>query len=145
MADPTTFVSPATDDTGVVVTFLEPRNGDTPPAAAAFLVGRNYDQGSTDTSWRIHRLPLDPPTTASVELPAGSYVESGQKIIVPGVPLEGGARAFANGEEILIEVDYDNLSMAITIPDDVEGDLAVTVVTSSPELPGVRAFAVTVR
>lgn len=140
----TTFVTPSTDDAGQVVTILDARDGDSTPAAIAFLTGWSGEQGSPGTMW-IHRLPLDPPTTDTVGLPAGAYVEAGQDIVVPGVPLEGGARAFLDDREVPVEVDHQDLTMTIAIPEDVEGDVAVTVVTSSPELPGVRAFAVTVR
>lgn len=139
----TTFVLPSTDEGIYVVTVFDPRTAETAPAAMAFLTGRNLEPDRPGT-W-IYRLPLDPPTTATVDLPADSYVQPGQDIVVPGVPLEGGARAFVDDEEVPVEVDYDNLRMTITIPDDVAGDVAVTVLTSSPELPGIRAFAVTVR
>lgn len=139
-----TFVVPSTGEGGQVVTVLDARTDENPPAAIAFLTGWSDEQGSPGHMW-IHRLPLQSPTDAEVDLPAGAYVQPGQDIVVPGVPLEGGARAFLNDQEVPVEVDYDNLDMTISIPDDVEGDIAVTIVTSSPELPGVRAFAVTVR
>lgn len=140
----TTFVVPSTDEGGQVVTVLDARQGENAPAAIAFLTGWSGEQGNAGTMW-IQRLPLDSPTTDTVDLPAGSYVQRGQDIVVPGVPSEGGARAFIGDQEVPVEVDYDNLVMTITIPDDADGDVAVTIVTPSPELPGVHAFAVTVR
>lgn len=140
----TTYVTPSTDEASQVVTVLDARTGENPPAAIVFLTGWSAEQGSPGEMW-IHRLPLQEPTTDKVDVPAGSYVAPERKIVVPGVPVEGGARAFVNEQEIPVGVDYENLTMTITIPTDAEGDISVTVVTSSPELPGVRAFAVTVR
>jgi hypothetical protein len=135
-----TFVMPSTDGEGQVVTVLDARSGDNPPAAVAFLTGMTDDR----TGMAIHRLPVQAFTAETVDLPAG-YVQQGLEIAVPGVPVEGEARAFINEQEVPVEIDYDNMNVSVSIPADALGDVAVTVVTSSPELPGVRAFAVTVR
>jgi hypothetical protein len=34
--------------------------------------------------------------------------------------------------------------MTITLPEDVEGDVAITLSTATPELPGAHAFALTI-
>lgn len=140
----TTFVTPSTDEAGQVVTVLDARTGEKPPTAIAFLTGWIDEQGNPG-DMLIQRLPVQGPTTNSVDLPAGSYAAPGQEIVVLGIPLEGGARAFVNDQEIPVEVDHKNLTMTISIPAGAKGDIAVTVVTSSPELAGVFAFAVTVR
>lgn len=134
-----------------VVTVLAPRSGDEPPAAVAFLVGTSEDwTGGVERTepgrlW-IHRLPtvgVGPDSEANVA--AGGFVEPGQRIVVPGVPVEGDARAYLGGQEIPLAVDNTELTMSFTIPDDAEGDVAVTISTATPELPGVHAFAWTVR
>jgi len=124
-----------------VVTLLAPRNGGDPPVAVAFLMGGSEEQGEPGTMW-IHRLP-DLDDVADPEI-AGSFAEPGQTIVVPGVPVEGGARAYVDGREIAVDVDHVHLTMAIKLPDDVEGDVAITLSTAAPELPGARAFALTV-
>lgn len=140
----TTFVTPSTDDAGQVVTVLDARSGEDPPAAIAFLTGWSAEQGDAGELW-IHRLPLQEAATDAPELPAGSYAAPGQDIVVRGLPVEGGARAFVGEREIPVDVDHERFTMTVTIPADAEGDIAVTLVIASPELPAVRAFAVTVR
>lgn len=124
-----------------VVTVLAPRDGDEPPVAVAFLTG--FPRGQSDPeAMRIQRLPQrDGPTEPDV---AWSFAESGQQIEVPGFPVEGGARAYINSREIVIDVDHENFTMTITLPEDVEGDVAITVSTSTPELPDAHAFALTI-
>jgi hypothetical protein len=122
-----------------VVTVLAPRHGDDPPVAVAFLVG-GLEQ-DPETVW-IHRLPAT--GDGSMQGLAGSRVEPGQEIVIPGVPIEGGARAFVGRDEIPVAVDLENSTMAITVPEGVDGDIAVTISTATPELPGADAFAVTV-
>lgn len=140
----TTFVTSSTDEFGQVVTVLDARDADNPPAAIAFLTGWSAEQGRPGEMW-IQRLPLQPGTSEVLDLAPDSFVEPGQELVLPGVPVEGGARAFVNNSEIPVEVDHSNLTTTVTVPADAEGDVAITVVRSSPELPGVYAFAVTVR
>ena len=124
-----------------VVTVLAPRNGDDPPVAVAFLTGFSEEHGDPDRMW-IHRLPLADASTEP-DVP-GAFAQPGQQIVIPGVPVEGGARAYINGREIPIEIDQRNLTMTITIPTDARGDVAVTISTATPELPGAQAFALTI-
>lgn len=124
-----------------VVTVLAPRDGDDPPVAVAFLAGFAQEKNEPE-AMRIQRLPQrDGSPEPDV---AGSFAKSGQQIEMPGVALEGGARAYINSREIAIGVDHVNLTMTITLPEDVEGDVAITVSTATPELPGAHAFALTI-
>jgi heat shock protein HslJ len=141
--DPETFVTASWGWTSAapVVTLLLPRTGDQPPVAIAFLAGISEEVGDTGRML-IQRLPevADP---MGAEL-AGSSVSAGQRLDLPGTPVEGGVRAYVNGREIPVDIDYEAMRMSITIPDDIEGDVAITLSVATPELPGAQAFAVTV-
>lgn len=139
-----TFVTSSTDELGQVVTVLDARDAENPPTAIAFLTGWSAEQGRPGEMW-IRRLPLQPGTGEVLDLAPDSFVDPGRELVISGVPVEGGARAFANDSEIPVEVDHSNLTTTVTVPADAEGDIAITIVRSSPELPGVYAFAVTVR
>jgi hypothetical protein len=138
-----TFVTASWGSTAAtpVVTALAPRDGDDPAVAVAFLTGFSEEHGDPEVMW-IHRLPqTDDAAAPSV---AGSVAEPGRRVEIPGVPLEGGARAYVDSREIPIDVDLASLIMRITLPEDVEGDVAVTVSTATGELPGAQAFALTI-
>src|SRR5699024_1382809 len=88
----TMFVTPSMDgDESHVVTMMDPRSGDSPPVAVAFLTGLAGD--GDGERWWIQRLPaID--AAASAELSDDGYVEPGQQVVVPGLPVEGGVRGF---------------------------------------------------
>lgn len=141
--DPEVFVTASWGWTSAapVVTVLIPRAGDQPPVAVAFLAGIFEEVGDTGRML-IHRIPqVADPFGAEF---AGSSVSAGQRLDLPGTPVEGGARAYVNGREIPVDIDYKAMQMSITIPDDIEGDVAITLSAATPELPGAQAFAVTV-
>ena len=124
-----------------VVTVLAPRDGDDPPAAVAFLTGSS-GEGAGAEGMSILRLPsMD---AASEPDAAGSVAEPGQQIVIPGAPLEGGARAYTAGREVSVDVDLASLTMTITLPADIAGDVAITVSAATPELPSAHAFALTI-
>lgn len=139
----TTFVTPSTaNHGGHVVTIMDPRSGDSPPVAAAFLTGLSGD--GDDQRWWIHRLPaID--AAADAELSDDGYVEPGEQVVVPGLPVEGGVRGFVNSTEVPVEVDLENETFTFVVPESASGDIALTFVVATPEEPIVRAFAVTVR
>jgi hypothetical protein len=140
----TMFVTPSTQvGTGAsVVTMLDARSGDDPPTAFAFLVGWSDEPGDRG-GMRILRLPLAG-GSVQPDLPPGSLVRPGQEVVVPGVPVEGGARGYLNGAEVPVTVDREHMTMSFVVPQ-IEGDTAVTLAVDTPEVPDVRAFAVTVR
>jgi Galactose oxidase, central domain len=139
----TTFVTPSLDnDDGHVVTILGPRTADGPPVAVAFLTGLSGEGGAE--RWWIQRLPATD-STANAELSDDGYVEPGEQVVVPGLPLEGGVRGFVNGVEVPVEADTENEQFIVAVPEQASGDIALTFVVATPEEPIVRAFAATVR
>jgi len=144
----TTFVTPSLDGYNrQVVTVLAPRSGDSPPAAVAFLTGPSRE-GDAERMW-IQRLPaID--DAANTELSDDGYVEPGERVVVPGLPIEGVVRGFVNGVEVPVEVDLENETFTVVVPDNASGDIALTFVVATPEVttpeePIVRAFAATVK
>jgi hypothetical protein len=99
--------------------------------AAAFVLS-NSSQGGL----KINRLPTDP--TSLTPEPGGS-IESGDTIVVGTTPVEGGARAFLNGEEVPSSLDLETHTILVTVPDDATGDLVLTVSEATPEFPGAVA------
>jgi hypothetical protein len=139
----TMFVMPSTANRGGhVITIMDPRSGDSPPVAVAFLTGLSGDDD--DERWWIHRLPaID--AAAGAALSDDGYVEPGEQVVVPGLPVEGGVRGFVNSTEVPVKVDLENETFTIIVPPEASGDIAVTFVVSTPEEPLVRTFAATVR
>lgn len=139
----TTFVTPSLDDdNGQVVTILDARSTNSSPVAVAFLT--ELRAGDGDERMWIQRLP---PTDANAtpELPDDGYVQPGQRVVVPGLPIEGGVRGFVNGDEVPVEADLENETLTVVVPPGASGDIAVTFVVATPEHPIVRTFAATVR
>ena len=130
--------------TAPVVTVMRAREGDAPPVAFAFLVGAlPASAGQDPREVMISSIPEVAPPEA--DPPPGSFVSPGQRVRVPGTPLEGGVRGFVDGEEISVDVDFERREMTFLIPDRATGDIAVTLSVASPELPVALAFAYTVR
>lgn len=139
----TTFVTPAlNNDNAQVVTILDARSTNSAPVAVAFLTELRNEDGH-ERMW-IQRLPpFD--ANATPELPNDGFVEAGRQIVVPGLPVEGDVRGFVNGDEVPVEADLENETFTVVVPPDASGDIAVTLVVSTPEEPIVRTFAATVR
>lgn len=153
------FTTPSWDWTTAlpVVTVALPRNADGPLAAIAFLVdappsgpvdedvGDEAREEAARRGARIQRISLPrSPDTDSVPA-SGSVIEAGQEIVVPRVPVEGGARAFVNGVEVPVEVDHEALTMTLRVPESATGHVVVTLTYATSELPNAEAFAYTVR
>ena len=110
-----------TTATPVVVTVLAPRNGDDPTGRR-----RIPDRALPGAGRHRHRVDPPPPAndpTPSSRISPGRQPDPGQQIVVAGAPLEGGARAYIDSREIPVEVDHANLTMIITLPSDIEGDV----------------------
>lgn len=132
-------------DASPVVTVAAGRAADRPPAAVSFLVGRPGElagEPGDPGTLRIQRIP-SPRSSDGADPPPGAYVEAGQRIVVPGIPMEGGARVHVNGFEVPVDIDLPRRSLAFSIPDTAAGDIAVTLTVATPELAGVQAFAYT--
>jgi hypothetical protein len=119
--EPAPVVTASTDrDTGVGL------------VAAAFLVDPRQPLGFDGGS--IHRVQTveDTPEIDTTAAP-------GEQIVIPGVPVEGGARAFLGDVEVPIEVDYEALEMRVTYPPDTAARV-LTISSATPELPTATAF-----
>jgi len=122
-----------------VVTVFSRADEQHPASAAGFLVGFSDEQGEPGQIW-IHRLPTEESQPGDIE----SIVEPGGQVTLPGVPVEGGARAYLNETEIPVVVDYSNFTTTITIPDTAEGTVAITLSTATPELSAIQTFVLTI-
>lgn len=71
-------------------------------------------------------------------------VASGEQVVIPGVPVEGGGRAFLGDREVPLEVDFDALEMRVTYPPDTTVRV-LTISVATPELPTATAFVLGVR
>ena len=70
-------------------------------------------------------------------------VSPGEQIVIPGVPVEGGGRAFLGDREVPLEVDYEALEMRVTFPPGTTVRI-LTISTATPELPTASAFVLDV-
>ncbi|NOX29929.1 MAG: hypothetical protein GXP35_07775 [Actinobacteria bacterium] len=127
-----------TTATPVVTVFAAADQG-RPAVAVGFLVGFSDEQGEPGQMW-IHRLPATGNQPGEIQ----STVEPGGQVILPGVPVEGGARAYLNETEIAVVVDHSNFTTTIAIPDTAEGTVAITISTATPELSAVQTFVLTI-
>lgn len=139
----TTFVTPSLGGYNrQVVAVLAPRSDGVPPAAVAFLTGPS-GEGDAERMW-IQRLPaID--AAANAELSDDGYLEPGEQVTVPGLPVEGGVRGFVNGVEIPVEVDQEGEQFSVVVPDNASGDIALILVVATPEEPIVHSYAATIR
>jgi hypothetical protein len=139
----TTFVTPSLDGHNrQVVTVLAPRSDGVPLAAVAFVTGPS-GEGDAERMW-IQRLPaID--DAANAELSDDGYLEPGEQVTVPGLPVEGSVRGFVNGVEIPVEADQESEKFSIVVPDNASGDIALNFVVATPEEPIVRSYAATIR
>lgn len=122
-----------------VVTVFARADEQRPAGAAGFLVGFSDGQGEPGQMW-IQRLPTAINRWGEIK----SIVEPGGQVTLPGVPVEGGARAYLNETEIPVVVDHSNLTTSIAIPDTAEGTVAITLSTATPELSAAQAFVLTI-
>jgi hypothetical protein len=123
-----------------VVTVFAGAGEKRPAVAVGFLVGFSDEQGEPGQMW-IHRLPTEDSQPGA---PIQSTVDPGGQVTLPGVPVEGGGRAYLNETEISVVVDHSNLTTTITIPDTAEGTVAITLSTATPELSAVQVFVLTI-
>ncbi len=140
-ADIETFVNASWGwtDASPVVTVFAHANEQRPAVAVGFLLGFSDEQGEPGQMW-IQRLPNPDGKPGDIE----SVVEPGGHVIVPGVPVEGGARAYLNGTEIPVVIDHSNFTTTIDIPETAEGTVAITLSTATPELSAVQTFVLTI-
>ena len=131
-------------NTTPVVTLMVRREGDRPPVAAAFAVGV-LPAGAGQDPREVLIQRIAEVGAAEADPPTGAFVSPGQQIRVPGTPVEGGVRAFVDGKEVAVAVDYEKTEMIFFIPDGAAGDVTVTLSVASPELPGAQSFAYTVK
>ncbi|MGB5756606.1 MAG: hypothetical protein WBM50_06800 [Acidimicrobiales bacterium] len=103
-----------------------------PGRAAAFLVG--YDVAGNPSE--IVRLPSPAPAP---DPPEGTMVAAGDIITLPGVSVEGGARAFVDDIEIPAEVDHERLVTTAQLPDELPESFVLTVTRATPEFPAATA------
>ncbi len=122
-----------------VVTVFAGADQGRPAVAVGFLVGFSNEQGEPGQMW-IHRLPTADDQSDEIQ----STVDAGGQITLPGVPVEGGARAYLNETEIPVVIDHSNFTTTIAIPDTGEGTVAITLSTATPELPAVQTFVLTI-
>lgn len=104
--------------------------------ATAFLV--DPDQPLGFDGGPIHRVQ-----TVGDTPEIDTTVAPGEQIVIPGVPVEGGARAFLGDAEVLLEIDHDALEMRVTYPQDTTVRV-LTISNATPELPTATAFVLDV-
>ena len=139
-SSPRTFETASTSEGMPVVTVSAPGETGKPPAAVAFLTGFSRERADSKT-FMILRLPASDRTGRS---PSSSAVEEGDQIEFPGVPVEGGARAYVDGAEVPVGVDHVSTVLRVNLPAGVRGDVVITLSMASPELPTVYAFPITI-
>lgn len=132
------FVTPAWSfgtPSAAVVTFLYPEAAGG-PAALAFLVDVTDDPGELGAVIRLPSWRL-----ADDETPVpGGEVAPGARVVIPGVPIEGGAFAHVNGQPVPVEVDHERFETVVSIPDDATGTIVLTLSLATPEAPAAAAF-----
>ena len=109
------------------------------PRAAAFVVGQPRQVENLSDRPLIERVPG---AADGADPPPGTLVAPGDRISVPGVPVEGGARAFIDDREVDAVVDLATNTTGITVPDHVQDAFVLTVSMASPELPTASAYLV---
>lgn len=121
---------------GPIVTASTGLDTDAGVVAAAFLVDSRQPLGFAGGP--IHRVQ-----TVAETPKIDTTVASGEQIVIPGVPVEGGGRAFLGDAEVPLEVDYDALEMRVTYPPDTSVRV-LTISLATPELPTATAFVLDV-
>lgn len=107
--------------------------------AAAFVVDRALGdmRPPAEAEFRIQQLASE----VDADVLAGATLAPGDRVVVRGFPLEGGATAHINGREVPTILDYDTFITTVVIPTWAaeETDLVLTMSFASPELPGASA------
>lgn len=111
------------------------------PVVAAFLVDRDLPLG-------FEGGPIQRVQTMQDTPEIDTTVRPGEEIVIPGLPVEGGARAHLGDLEIPVDVDYDAQVMRVTYPTDTDvggrslglGVRVLTLSVATPELPTATAF-----
>lgn len=104
--------------------------------AAAFLLDPRQPLGVDGGP--IHRVQ-----TVGDTPEIDTTVAPGEQIIIPGVPVEGGGRAFLGDLEVPLDIDYEALEMRVTYPPDATARI-LTISTATPELPTATAVVLDV-
>lgn len=139
-ADPDVFVLPSPGFTAAVPVVTVRTGEGTDARAVAFVVGVD------GSGARIERLPWPDqdgvPTAGGWTTIDGVAVPGGRRVQVWAWSIEGGVRVFVDGDEV--PTTYDDLlgTVLVTIPEGPPGAVTVTVVSSTPELPGATTWTV---
>jgi heat shock protein HslJ len=119
-----------------VVTVVSDPSSGPPRRAAAFVVGTEPDGYSPPDRIHIHRLPGAP---VAAPMP-GTTISPGDRIVIAGVPTEGGATAHINGDEVPIAVNYDRVTTTVKVPATAVGEIVLTVSFATAEIPEANAL-----
>lgn len=119
-----------------VVTVVSDPSSGLPRQAAAFVVGTEGDGSSPPDRTHIDRLPRAP---VAVPKP-GTAISPGDRIVIAGVPIEGGATAHIDGDEVAATVNYDNSTTTVKVPASAAGEIVLTVSFATAEIPDAIAL-----
>ena len=118
------------DDSQAGVPIATVRSVDDPAQAAAFVMGWSSEE------IRFGRIPEagdDPLRDSNI---AQIWARDESSITVPGIGIEGGVSAFADGQSLETTTDHHSLTTTISIPSELPLPALITIVSATPELPG---------
>lgn len=103
-----------------------------PGRAQAFVVGK-----SDGDKMKILRMDLTEPPVTPLQ---GMLMKPGDRIVLDGLPVEGGALAYVDDVEIAVDTNHEKKQISIEVPDIRNGEIVVTFSLATPEVP--TAYAV---
>jgi hypothetical protein len=125
----------ATGDAHVVTAVVRTDAANRREAAAFVVAGTPGSPRGTPA--KIQRLPAQ---GQDVRPAPGGAIAPGQPLVLSGVPVEGGAVAYVNGDEVPATVDHGAMTTTVVVPPSAGGEAVVTLVLATPELPVAHSF-----
>ena len=112
----------------LVVTMTVPSAVEKPKRAQAFVVGQKLD----GDKMKILRMDLtEPPITP---LP-GALIKPGDRVVLDGLPVEGGALAYVDDVEIAVDIDHEKVQTSVKVPGVNKSEIVITFSLATPEVP----------